>query len=324
MQLSIITPAFNEALNLPALYDRLVETMQALGVAWEWVVVDDHSRDDTFAVIERLALADPRVKGIRLARNSGSHAAIICALHQVTGDAAVMMAADLQDPPETIGPMLDHWRRGVQVVWAVRRGQPGKGRGALFSSVYYWIMRHVVGMKEMPTRGTDFFLIDRLVIDAVRRFRERNISVLALIMWLGYRQEYLEYDKHQRAQGTSGWSVTKKVKLVVDSITSFSEFPIRLCSYGGIAIGVVGLIVAVFGIVLLPSLGAALLLVMGLVLGLAGLQLLALGVVGEYVWRALDEARGRPAWLVERRTAGVDAAGPELLAKTVGTETQLK
>ena len=324
VQLSIITPAFNEALNLPALYERIVDTMQAMSVAWEWVVVDDHSRDDTFAVIERLALADPRVKGIRLARNSGSHAAITCALHQVTGDAAVMMAADLQDPPETIAPMLERWRRGVQVVWAVRREQPGTGRGAVFSYLYYWIMRHLVGMKEMPTRGTDFFLIDRVVIDAFRRFPERNVSVLALIMWLGFRQEYLEYEKHQRVRGTSGWSVAKKVKLVIDSVTSFSEFPIRLCSYAGLVLGALGLVIAACGVALLPTLGAALLLVVGLVLGLAGLQLLALGVVGEYVWRALDEARGRPAWLIERQTAGQEAAGPELLANTAATETQLK
>jgi dolichol-phosphate mannosyltransferase len=275
-------------------------------------------------VIERLALADPRVKGIRLARNSGSHAAITCALHQVTGDAAVMMAADLQDPPETIGPMLERWRRGVQVVWAVRREQPGRARDAVFSSLYYWIMRHVVGMKEMPTRGTDFFLIDRVVIDAFRRFRERNVSVLALIMWLGFRQEYLEYDKRQRARGTSGWSVAKKVKLVIDSVTSLSEFPIRLCSYAGFVFGALGLVVAASGIVLLPSLGAGLLLVVGLVLGLAGLQLLALGIVGEYVWRALDEARGRPAWVIERQTAGVGAVGPELLADATGQQTRVK
>ena len=159
--LSILTPAFNEAANLPALYARLVETMGAIGGEWEWIIVDDHSRDDTFAVIEGLALRDSRVRGFRLARNSGSHVAITCGLHHVDGAAAVMMAADLQDPPETIDAMIAAWRSGAQIVWAARRNSP-----SAMSAFYYWIMRHVVGMKEMPARGADVFLIDRAVIDA--------------------------------------------------------------------------------------------------------------------------------------------------------------
>jgi len=298
-RLSVITPAFNEALNLPALYERVAQVLRGVGMEWEWVIVDDHSRDDTFAQIERLARVDPRVRGVRLARNSGSHIAITCALHQATGDAAVMMAADLQDPPETIAAMVERWRAGAQVVWAVRRQQPGKKRHAFFSAIYYWIMRYVVGMREMPARGTDFFLIDRVVIDAFCRLRERNANVLAMIMWLGFRQEYFEYDKQQRERGASGWTLTKKVKLVVDSVTSFSEFPIRLCSYAGMAFGVAAIVVAAFGAVLLPSLGGGLLLVVALVLGLSGVQLMALGAVGEYVWRALDEARGRPLYTIE-------------------------
>src|SRR5262245_18677732 len=119
--LSILTPAFNESTNLDALYARVVATMASLGGDWEWLIVDDHSRDDTFAVIRRLAEADRRVRGVRLARNSGSHVAITCGLHHVSGDAAVMMAADLQDPPETLGAMVERWRDGAQVVWAVRR-----------------------------------------------------------------------------------------------------------------------------------------------------------------------------------------------------------
>ena len=124
--ISILTPAFNEAANLPALYERLIATMRGVGGDWEWVIVDDHSRDETFAVIEALALRDSRVRGFRLARNSGSHVAITCGLHHVEGDAAVMMAADLQDPPETLASMVARWREGAQVVWATRRVQPGE------------------------------------------------------------------------------------------------------------------------------------------------------------------------------------------------------
>jgi dolichol-phosphate mannosyltransferase len=297
--LSILTPAFNEAANLPALYARLIETMGAVGGEWEWIIVDDHSRDETFAVIESLTLQDARVRGFRLARNSGSHVAITCGLHHVDGDAAVMMAADLQDPPETLTAMLDKWRHGAQVVWAVRREQPGGKSHAGFAAFYYWIMRHVVGMKEMPARGADFFLIDRAVVEAFRRFPERNVSVLALITWLGFRQDVVEYDKQPRAAGQSGWTLARKITLVIDSVTSFSDFPIRLCAYGGASLIAIALVTLIASLVLLPTLLAGLLFVLSVVTGLAGLQLLALGIVGQYVWRALDEARRRPAYLIE-------------------------
>ena len=297
--LSILTPAFNEAANLPALYARLIETMGAVGGEWEWIIVDDHSSDQTFAVIEGLALRDARVRGFRLARNSGSHVAITCGLHHVDGDAAVMMAADLQDPPETVTAMLDKWRHGAQVVWAVRREQPGGKSHAGFATFYYWIMRHVVGMKEMPARGADFFLIDRAVVEAFRRFPERNVSVLALITWLGFQQDSVEYDKQPRAAGQSGWTLARKITLVIDSVTSFSDSPIRLCAYGGASLIAIALVILIVSIMRLPTLTAGLLFVLSVSTGLAGLQLLALGIVGEYVWRALDEARRRPAYLIE-------------------------
>jgi len=306
--LSIITPAFNEAANLPQLYDRLVDTMTRVGGDWEWVIVDDHSRDDTFTVIEALALRDARVRGFRLSRNSGSHVAITCGLHHVDGDAAVMMAADLQDPPETLSALIGRWRQGVQVVWATRRAQPGESSHRGFAALYYWIMRKAVGMQEMPSRGADFFLIDRVVLDAFRRFPERNVSVLALITWLGFRQEYVEYDKQPRAAGQSGWTLARKIKLVIDSVTSFSAFPIRICSYVGVALVAIALVVFGVSLALMPALGAGILFLLAVFVGLAGLQLLALGIVGEYVWRALEEARRRPAYLIEAVAGQREAA----------------
>jgi dolichol-phosphate mannosyltransferase len=297
--ISILTPAFNEAANLPRLYERLVETMRRVGGDWEWVVVDDHSRDETFAVIEALALRDPRVRGFRLARNSGSHVAITCGLHQVEGNAAVMIAADLQDPPETLDAMVARWRQGAQVVWATRRVLPGETSHKGFAALYYWIMRQLVGMKEMPARGADFFLVDRVVLDAFRRFPERNVSVLALITWLGFRQEYVEYDKQPRTAGQSGWTLSRKIKLVVDSITSFSDFPIRVCTCIGLALVAIAILLLVGSVALLPALGGGVLFLLFLIVGLAGLQMVALGVVGEYVWRALEESRRRPAYLIE-------------------------
>jgi glycosyltransferase involved in cell wall biosynthesis len=309
--ISLISPAFNESANIEPLYERLAAAMAAVGVDWEWIVVDDHSRDNTFDVLRALTARDPRVRGVRLARNSGSHVAITCGLHLAKGDAAIMLAADLQDPPETIRAMLERWRAGAEVVWATRRERPGDRTHSGFAAVYYWIMRRVVGMKEMPERGADFFLIGKPVLDAFRQFRERNVSVLALITWIGFRQETIEYDKQPRTAGRSGWTLARKVKLVVDSIVSFTDLPIRLCWYGGAALLALAVVVGVIGIAQLPTLGAALLLMLSVVLGLAGLQLIALGLIGEYVWRTLDEARGRPQYLIE---AVADAAQGERIA----------
>jgi dolichol-phosphate mannosyltransferase len=305
--LSILTPAFNEADNLAALHAHIVATMTQLGEHWEWVIVDDHSRDATFSVIEQIAATDRRVRGIRLARNSGSHIAIACGFHHVHGDALVMMAGDLQDPPALVGAMLDRWRSGAQVVWATRRESPGTGSNSFFSTFYYWIMRRVVGMTDMPAHGADFFLIDRVVIDALRRFRERNVSILALVMWLGFRQVHIEYDKQPRAAGRSGWTLRKKIKLVLDSVIGFSDAPIRLCSYLGVALLLVGVALAITTTV--GSLGVAGFLVAAMA-GLTGVQLIALGIVGEYVWRGLDEARARPAFLIEAMAGEHEPAPP--------------
>jgi polyisoprenyl-phosphate glycosyltransferase len=305
--ISILTPAFNESVNLEALHARLTQAMAQLGEDWEWLIVDDHSRDDTFAVVQRLALIDSHVRGIRFARNRGSHVAITCGLHHVRGDAAVMMASDLQDPPETLGALLQKWRSGAQVVWATRREQPGAQTHAGFASIYYWIMRTVVGMKEIPARGADFFLIDRVAIEAFRRCDEQHVSVFALIAWLGFRQEYIEYDKQPRAAGRSGWTIARKIKLVVDSITAFSDAPIQACWLAGAALTALGILTVLVGLVVFESLQAAVVVLLGAMAGCTGLVLCALGMLGEYLWRALDQARRRPLYLIEA-TAGLAGA----------------
>ena len=303
--LSILTPAFNESPNLPALHARLSAAMDQLGLDWEWIVVDDHSRDDTIDVVERLTRADARVRGVRLSRRSGSHLALACGLREARGAAAVMMAADLQDPPETIAAMVEEWRKGAQVVWASRRVRPGEPAHAGFAALYYWIMRRVVGMTDLPERGADFFLVDRAAIDAFARCDERNVSVLALVTWLGFRQVCIEYDKQPRAAGQSGWTLSRKVALVVDSVTAFTPLPMRICGWLGAALLLAGLAVALFG--LAGGAGPAS-IVAGWLTALAGLQLAALGVMGEYLWRTLDAARHRPAYFVEREV-GIRSTG---------------
>jgi dolichol-phosphate mannosyltransferase len=296
--LTVLTPAFNEAQNLDLLYARLADAMAGLGVDWEWIVVDDHSRDATWDGLQRLAARDHRVRGIRLARNSGSHVAIGCALRHARGDAAVLLVADLQDPPEVIGSMLDAWRAGARIVWGVRRRHPGRSAQAGASESYYWIMRHVVGLEELPW-GTDFFLIDRVVIDALGAFDERHASIFGLIAWTGFPQAEVLYDKQPRRAGASGWTLARKIKLLVDSVTAFSDLPIRLCSYAGALLLLLGLIAFVPAYLWFRSEGVQVGLALAALTFFSGVNLLAAGVVGEYVWRALDQVRGRPAYIIE-------------------------
>ncbi len=302
---SVVTPAYNEAKNLQVLYQRLVRVFKDLEVPWEWIVVDDHSADTTFDVIRALSLHDDRVRGFRLARNSGSHVALVCGLHQALGQCAVVLAADCQDPPELIPQLLDQWRHGAQVVWAVRNRREGETQGTLtFSRLYYFLMRRLFGLKELPATGADFFLADARVVEALRQFRERNVSLMALLTWMGFRQTQIFYDKQARLHGRSGWNFRKKLKLFVDSVTSFSYLPIRIMAVLGTCISFAGFLYACIVIFNAltgdPPQGWASLMVVVLVLG--GVQMIMMSILGEYLWRALDEARRRPQFLVESST----------------------
>ena len=304
--LSIVTPAYNEADNLPLLYDKLTQILNTLELDWEWIIVDDHSSDNTFYVISEIARTDPRVRGLRFARNFGSHKAITCGLERARGDCAVVMAADLQDPPETLPALLEEWRNGAHVVWAVREHREGEKLSTVgFAKLYYFIMREIVGIKEMPNTGADFFLIDNKVVNAVNRFNESNVSLMVLITWMGFRQTSILYTKQARLYGHSGWNLNKKLKLIVDSVTSFTYLPIRLMSYLGISVAFLGFLYA--GVVIAnaflgnPMQGWSSLMVIVLVIG--GVQMLMMGILGEYVWRALDESRRRPRFLIEAATA---------------------
>lgn len=287
------------------LYERLQAVLDGLGVAWEWVIIDDHSPDQTFAAIEAISQHDPRVRGLRFSRNFGSHIGIACGLDQARGACAVIMAADLQDPPETIPALLEHWRAGSQIVWAVRLQRQGEKASTMsFAKLYYWMMRRVVGLSSMPASGADFFLIDRIVIHAARQIKERNASIFALLTWMGFRSSSMEYDKQARLHGSSGWSLHKKLRLVVDSFTSFSHKPIRWMAWFGFATALLGFIYAMVviynAVAGAPIEGWSSLMVVVLIL--CGGQMLMLGVMGEYLWRALDEARQRPRYLIENVT----------------------
>ncbi len=302
-KLSIVVPAFNEEKNLPFLLERLKAVMADIPASWECVIVDDHSTDGTFELLAKVAAEDARVRVIRLARNHGSFPAITCAFHHVTGDAAVVLAADMQDPPELIRSLFDHWRQGSDVVWACRAKREGESAATIvFSKMYYFIMRKVAGIKELSATGADFFLIGRAVISALNESTERNMSLIPMISWMGFSQTKVYYDKQARLHGKSGWTLARKVKLLKDSLTSFTFLPIRVLSAVGVVIALCGLGFA--GYVVWGALfgkrveGYPSLMVAILVLG--GMQMMMLGTLGEYVWRTYDEARGRPRFIIQQ------------------------
>lgn len=299
---AVVVPCFNEASNLPVFYERLKAAAESASYTWQLILVDDHSVDDTFGVGRQLAEGDDRVLVIRLAKNVGSHAAAACGLNYCDASSAAVMAADLQDPPEMLGELLDRWRNGTQVVWAVRAShEDSPPTGRFFSFLYNFMMMHILNRPDITAQGADFFLIDRVVIGALRQFRESNSSLVALLQWIGFRQDKVEYEKDRRLYGESGWSIQKKLKLVLDSVTAFSFAPIRFMSGLGILVALLGLIYAMIvvanALLGTPVQGWSSLMVVVLILG--GLQIIMLGILGEYLWRSLDETRRRPRYLVE-------------------------
>jgi glycosyltransferase involved in cell wall biosynthesis len=309
--LSVVMPAYNEAPNLTLLHPRLVAALAGEAIEWEWIVVDDHSDDDTTAVLADLAELEPRLHVLRLSRNFGSHAAIACGLDVARGDAAVVMAADLQDAPEDVVRLLQAWRTGAQVVWGTRSpGGEAGARRALSSRAYERLIRRIVGPDALPPTGADLVLLDRPVIDAVRSSAEARAHIFMLVAWLGFRQEQVECTKAPRVHGRSGWTTAKKIELTVDSVIAFTERPLRWIGALGLLTATLGLLYAVVVVVATafggqPE-GWSSLMVVTLVLG--GGQMLMLSVIGSYVWRALNEVRRRPRYVVEA-TSG-DRATP--------------
>jgi dolichol-phosphate mannosyltransferase len=284
-------------------------------VEYEIILIDDHSEDNSPTVAREWVVEDPNVHYLRLSRNCGSHAAYSAGLAKCTGDCAVLLAADLQDPPETIPLLLDKWKSGYDVVWAARAGREGESWFTrAFARAYYWLMRRLA-LKDMPPSGADFLLMDQRVVNAYNAVPEKNTSFLAMILWLGFRQTTIGYVKQARHSGKSKWSLAKKLKLFIDSVVSFSYAPIRLMSLVGVCVSVLGFLYAVFIVINAmnghPIQGWSSLMVVVLLLG--GFQLLMLGVLGEYLWRAFDESRGRPRYVIEEflSARGADPARTE-------------
>ena len=226
--LSIVTPAHDEAANLPELYRRLEAALTSLGGAWEWIVVDDASTDGTSAVLRALASTHPAVRPLRQPRRAGSHAAILAGCRAACGDAAVVLVADLQDPPEMIPSLLAEWRRGADVVWAARApGERQTNGRSPFGSAYYWLMRYVAGLRDLPPYGADLVAIDGSVLEMLRQRAYPPTSVLALIAAVGRTQTSIPSRRAPRVRGRSGWTTAARVRLALASLGEFTAMRAR-------------------------------------------------------------------------------------------------
>lgn len=300
---SVVVPVFNEQENVGPMYSALREMAESQpGNEFEFLFVDDGSSDATYVRALELNACDGRVKVVKLSRNYGSHIAAAAGLQLCSGDSAVIMAGDLQDHPREIPRFIEKWREGYHVIWGVRATRK-EGRLDRFLSRLFAVTIRRVALPNYPPGGTgSFCLIDRRVVDALNSFPERNRMTFGLILLAGFSQTSIFYDRLERHSGKSKWSLRRKLRITMDTIVSFSSLPIRLASLTGLLIAACSLVYSGYlvGYRLIhetevPGWTTTIALI-GL---LGGVQLLFLGLLGEYLWRTLDDVRRRPLFFVE-------------------------
>ena len=324
-ELSIVIPVYNEEAVLPALLERLRVFANRLSpLVTEIILVDDHSTDRSPELLKAACRDDSRFRYARLAKNSGSHVATLAGLAQSRGACSVFLAADLQDPPELILQMLALWRAGDHVVWAIREEREGISRTDLLLANSFYRLLNLLGEVNLPPRGSDFALLDRKAVEALLQSAGSNPSIGGEIARLGFSSAQITYTKEKRAAGGSKWTLKRKLKAFADAFVSFSYAPLRAMSYLGMMFSLLGFAYAVLVIVLrlmtqTPVQGWASLIVVVLVLG--GVQMMMLGILGEYLWRTLEAARQRPIYFLEE-TSEVDATTdtqPQKVGRRFGT-----
>ena len=301
--ISVLIPAYNEEEVLDMLMERLDKlAADQPGYNWEFMFVNDGSRDRTLEIIKQYAERDARVSYINLSRNFGKETAMIAGFDHVRGDAVVNIDADLQDPPELIPQMIKYWEDGYDDVFARRRSRAGESFvKKLTSQIYYKVLQRSTRIPIQIDTG-DFRLLDRRCIDALKQFRESERYTKGMFSWIGYKKKEILYDRDPRAAGTTKWNYGKLVNLAIDGITSFTTAPLRVSTYVGFIVSVVAfvyilylLIRPLFGV---PT-GGGYSSTMAAILFLGGVQLLSLGIIGEYVGRIFNETKNRPLYFVE-------------------------
>lgn len=307
--LSVVMPAYNESKNIVSVIremENVISQRSDVG-NHEVIVVDDHSSDDTLQKVRALREENRRVTGIRLSRRNGSHTALRAGISQARGDVVLCISADGQEDPRAIGEMLEKIKSGCHLVWAVRKDRREPFLTKWLAVFAYRLIRWFVNqeLSSVNLLNADFFMFSRSVAEAINRCPERNTSLFGLMLWLGFRQEIVNYERRQRLSGASKWSFRSKVKLLADWIIAFSGIPLKGITWIGLSTAGLGFLYALFVIfysifVGYPFPGWAATVVLILVLG--GTQMAMLGVTGEYLWRNLDETRRRPLFFIEDST----------------------
>ena len=298
---TIIAPIYNEIDNLQVLYTRVSEVMQKTRESWEFVMVDDGSSDGSTEIILELKAQDEKIIPVIFARNFGHQIAVTAGLDHSSGDAVIIIDADLQDPPEVILDLIQKWKEGFEVVYAVRAKRKGESWFKLFSAAaFYRIIQRITDV-NIPMDTGDFRLLDRKVVQVLNTMREKHRFLRGMSVWVGFKQTGVEYDRAERYAGETKYPLKKMIRLASNAITSFSYFPLQLAMY-------LGFIAAGFSIIAIPVViilrlagsqafyGQASTLIAVLFLG--GVQLISLGLLGEYIGRLYDEAKGRPLYIV--------------------------
>lgn len=299
-EISVVIPIYGEEETLPELDRRLRAALEPLGLRYEVVLVNDGSRDGSLAVMERLRAADSRICIVDLSRNFGHQIAITAGIDHARGRAVILMDGDLQDPPEVLPELIARWKQGFDVVYAVRRTRREGALKQLAYKAFYRTMRRLSEI-DLPLDSGDFSLIDRRVVDVLVQLPERNRYVRGLRSWIGFRQTGYEYDRPSRYAGEAKYTIWRLLRLAFDGIVAFSDLPLRLATSFGVAITGLAASLAIWtlakrllGIGVVPGFATITLLV----LFFGGVQLLALGILGEYVGRIYTEVKGRPRYVV--------------------------
>lgn len=299
--LSLVIPVWNEEAVIPALYARIVSVMEQTGDSWEAILVNDGSRDRTLPLLLELHQRDPRIKVLNFSRNFGHQVAITAGADYAEGDAVIVMDADLQDPPEVVLRLIAKWREGYDVAYAVRVKRAGETWFKLWTaSLFYRLIRSISDV-DIPVDAGDFRLMDRRVVLAMRKLRERNRFMRGLSSWVGFKQVAVEYERAPRFAGETKYPLRKMLRLANNAITSFSHVPLQLATYTGFTLAALSLLGILLTIILRLSgrdilTGQATTLVSVLLLG--GIQLIFLGIIGEYLGRIYDEVKNRPLYIV--------------------------
>lgn len=303
MKISVVIPVYYNQDNLKPLYRDIQEKLFIHEeFEWELVIVNDGSQDGSYEVMEELADQDERIKIYSLSRNFGSHAAILCGLSKCTGDCAIIKAADMQEPTGMIIDMVASWKKGNNVVLAVRKEREEKGSQKFFANFYYWLVRKT-SLPSMPKGGFDVYLIDRKVINVLLALDERNSALTGQILWSGFKTEKIYYTRLRREIGKSRWTFRKKIRLVTDTLFSFSTLPITIVSSIG-ALSCIGgaiwaLVVLVFRLMgKIAVSGWTTMFIFNLFS--FGVTMLTLGILGGYLWRTFDASRNRPPYIIEK------------------------